>query len=184
MNKVTSYLPTRSLIFIGICALGILGFLLLVIYPNHVAENALDEKALEVRMKVEEQKALSPIYKRLRQIQRDSKETDSLKLDLKRRKGPSEPVDIDRTRSHLENLARDNRLVAEQIEPDVATILDDSGRLKIAVSVTGRYGAFREFMVEMTDQLPSLESIESLQIQRVPNTRDHRLTLIIWLAQG
>ena len=183
-NKTTSFLPQRSLIFIIICSVGILGFFLLAIYPNQKAAGALDAKITTARLQIEEQKILRPIYEHLRIIQKASKDRENINLPVSTMDTPSKGEGINHIRSLIADIVKENRLETERIEPDVATILDDSGRIKINIAVTGDYGNFRGFMIQLNSRLPSIESVENLRIQRVPKSTGHQLSLAIWLAQG
>lgn len=183
-NKITPFLPTRSLVFIIICSAGILGFFLLAIYPNQKASGALDTKIIKARSQVEEQKILFPVYRQLRKIQNASKDTERINLPFPTEKKPSKREDINHIRSLLYEIVKKSRLETEKIEPDVATMLDDSGRIRINIAVTGDYGNFREFMLLLNERLPALEAVENLRIQRLPKSTAHRLLLAIWLTQG
>lgn len=183
-NKVTSFLPKRSLIFIIVCSVGILGFFLLAIYPNQKAAAALEAKITTALRQIEEQKILRPVYEHLREVQKASKDGAGINLPLSTMEKPSKGEGIDHIRSLLFEIVRKNRLKTEKIEPDVATMLDDSGHIRIDIAVTGDYSNFRGFMIQLNSRLPSIESVENLRIQRVPESTAHQLSLAIWFAQG
>jgi Tfp pilus assembly protein PilO len=181
--KITSLLPKRSIVFVIICSAGILGFFLLDIYPNQRAAGALDAQIIKTRSQIEKQKTLSPVYEQLRKILKASKDIDGINLPFPAGKESSKREDVNHIRSLLYDIVKESRLETEKIEPDVATMLDDSGRIRIHISLAGDYSNFREFMILLIDRLPAIESVESLEIQRVTNSTDHRLLLAIRFAQ-
>ena len=124
IKKLTSYLPAHSLIFILVCIAGILGFLLLTVYPNQRKAYALDRKINTVRTEIEEQKIFMPMYTQLRQIQKSAKQAESadLPLHVEKTGGIESPF---QARRQIQQIAESAGMTVEVIEPDVDTIIDN-----------------------------------------------------------
>jgi len=179
-SKITEYLPTRSLVLILACAAGVLGFFLLVTYPSQRKVDTLDQKIADSRAQIEEQKVFLPIYNQLRELQTA---TDALSSPPRPRKKKGK-VNVYRIRSQIEAVARDNRLDIEGIDPDMATIVDDSGRVRIRIVVAGAYSGFRGFIIQLNQQMPTIEFTDSIEIRRIARSKHHRLVMGVWVAQG
>ena len=184
--KLTLYLPTSSRILIGLCAAGVLGFVFLVIVPDQKAAEALDSAISETQLKLKQQELLSPLYHQLQGLLKASKQIDSVGLPFPREARKAAGMgqrDIDRIHSIMQTIVEANRLKAERIEPDVSSLIDNSGKFRMTIAVRGEFMDFRKFILHMAEQLPSMEHIETIQIERVEDTRDLRLELGIWIAQ-
>jgi len=181
-TRPISLLPTRSFVFIIICAVIILGFLSLYIYPSYNSARDLDAAIDRAFLQIEEQKALAPVYSQLREILEKSKTADA--VDLPAGEGGDSPArDAGQIQVLIRDIARESGLAAESIEADIATIIEDAGRIKMNVTVSGDYADFRKFMFLLNDRLPSIEYTERLQIQRMARSKAHRLALVMWLVQ-
>jgi len=181
--KFASFLPTRNLIFILLCISGILGFFLLVIYPNQRRAESLDRKIEGVRIQIEEQKIFMPMYEQLRKMQRAAKEsaTDTLPLHKGKVAGAGDTHEI---RAQIQQAAEGSRLAVVAIEPDVETIIGNTGKLRVSIVVAGGYSDLREFLVQLSRDLPSIEYTEHMEVRRLPDSQHYELLLDVWIVQG
>lgn len=182
-NKITSKLPTPSLMLILICSTGILAFYLLIIFPDQKTSAYLDTQAERTNLQIEKQKVFAPIYRKFKEILDQSMQINNLELPLPK-KTKLDQNDTYMIQPILEDMIIKSHLKVERIEPDVTTIIEDSELLKIDLSLTGDFSDFRTFLIMLGEKIPSLEYIERIKIQRVKGTKQLWLDLRIWLARA
>lgn len=182
-KKLTSILPTASMMIIGICAICILTFLMAIIFPNQRHVGDLDNQIKKTESEIEIQKAFTPLYRELKDILVTIKHTEGIPLPVVQ-PSVSKPGDIYQIQSLMKDIIRENQLTMEKIEPDVSSIVDETGFLKINLSTVGSFINFREFLVKLNEKITGIDHIEQLQIQQVEATPYHRLELEIWISQG
>jgi hypothetical protein len=151
-------------------------FFLLVVYPQRIslAEADLDIKKLKVR--IEEQKMLYPIFQNLLKKAR-VKDTEGLPFPKKTKLTRDEILKIS---SIFQKITQKSNLILKEIIPDVDALISDSGYLKLNLIVKGEFSDLRNLMLQL-GELPYLEHIERIQIRSVQDSKE--ISLKILLAQ-
>jgi len=154
-----------------------------VIYPNQKRAAALDREIETVRTQIEKQKIFIPMYEQLRRIQKAVKETgtDSLPLQKGKITGAGDTHDI---RARIKHAAEESRLAVAAIQPDVETIIGNTGKIRASIIVAGGYSDFRAFLIKLSRELPSIEYTEHMEIRRLADSRQYELLLDIWIIQA
>ena len=149
---------SSSLLYLGICLLGICVFFLVGIYPNLEAMVELDNDFNELTTKVQEQEQLFPVYRRL------IKEVQAPPMDLPipdKTKLPRE--DIANLSMRFMRLAEKNNLSFDSAAPDAASYLEESVYLTMNIRLHGDFFNFRPFLLDVC-QLPYLQAIDEVSI--------------------
>jgi hypothetical protein len=166
----------QSVRYAVICLGGIIGFVMLSIFPTHRAIVTTDKKIAALTEKVEEQKVLYPLFKDL--LEKSKSETPSqLPFPKSAKLSKEETEDIS---SFFQELARQNGFSVETIVPDVVSLTDGSGYLMLDAVLRGEFLKFRNLLLQL-GEIPYLEKIESIQIRTVEDLKEFRLKL--WIAQ-
>ena len=176
MKKISSNLPTQSLIYFLICGAGILVFILLIIIPAQKTSAELDRDIEKLNSRLYEQRILKPVF-------------DNLLKQVKKR-GPTElsatkkvklaRSDINKISERLLEIARRCNLELRDIRTEVNVLENQAEYLLIHIQATGGFKKFRDFLVDLGN-IPSLEKIEEVDIRAIENSREFKLK--VWLAQ-
>jgi hypothetical protein len=169
-------LPARTIAFFLTYLCVLLLYLLLVIYPQHLslAEADLDIKKLKVS--IEEQKILYPIFQDLLKKVR-VKDTEALPFPKKAKLMRNETAKIS---SIFQEIAQKSNLVLKEIIPDADALISGAGYLKLNLTVKGNFLDLRNFMLQL-GELPYLEHIERIQIRSVQDSKE--ISFKFFLAQ-
>ena len=165
--------PKQSLMYLLVCSLILLAFILLLIIPSRNSLASLDFERETLKAKIEEQKVLFPAYQDLlAKLQKE--DTRSLPLPT--------PEALDRSRmkevsSIFRELGRNNNMELDAI-PDVNTISKDSNQLLVKALLQGNIYDFRRFLVELGN-VPYLSHIEEIQVQASPSFK--KINMKFWL---
>jgi Tfp pilus assembly protein PilO len=171
-----SSLATKSLLYLLIFGGGVILFILIAILPAHKSAANLDADIEKIKLRIEEQKILSPVYQTLlRNMQNREPEGLTFAKKQKLAKGDAQTL-----ASKIQEMAVKSKLRLADFNPDVETIISDSGFLKINILVNGEFLNLQTFLVQLC-QLPYLELIEQITIQSVKDPKEFRLQ--IWLAR-
>lgn len=169
-------LPLQSIRYIVICLVGLIGFTLLTILPSHRAIRTTERQIAELKQAIEEQQALQPLFQQL--LEQAKRRTPSdMPFPKKAKLGRGETGGIS---SFFQELARRNDFRVESIVPDVVSLTDGSGYLKLNTVMTGRFLDFRKLLLQL-GELPYLEHIETIQIRTIGELKEFRLKL--WILQ-
>ena len=174
-QKGSAKLPAQSLLYLLIYAGGILGFVLLAIYPYQKFLAELDRDITRIETQIEEQKILFPVYK-------DLSERASVKRPVVLpfpQKAKLDRNETERISFIFEEIARKSNLELSSIVPDVTSLLEESGLLSVSALMKGNYFDFRNFLTELGG-IPYLEHIEEIRIQPSGGAKEFRLK--VWLA--
>jgi Tfp pilus assembly protein PilO len=171
-----SSLATKSLMHFLIFGGGIILFILLFNLPEHKKAGDLDKQIEKKKLEIEEQKILYPVYHTLlKKTLVSQPEGITFAKKEKLAKGDTQKIS-----STLQEMALKSKLQLTDFKPDVESIINDSGFLKINILVNGEFLNLQNFLVQLC-QLPYLELIEQITIKPVKNTKEFRLK--IWLAR-
>ena len=169
-------LPLQTVRYIVIWVGGILGFILLAIFPSYRAIIATDRKIEMLQEKIEEQEALYPLFQEL--LKKSQRQTPSqLPFPKKAKLSREETGEIS---NFFQGLAQKNNFKVESIVPDVVSLTNGSGYLMLDATLKGGFLFFRRLLLQL-GEIPYLEHIESIQIRTVGHDKEFRLK--VWIAQ-
>lgn len=175
-EKISTNPLAQSLLIFLICAVGILAFLLLIIYPSQKASADLDRDIETLNARIEEQRILTPVFHSL----------------FKRAKmGPSSELpspekaklthgDMNTISTAFQEIAASHNLKLEEIATDVNSMIEETGYMVMRLRLSGDFYKFREFLIDI-GTIPSLAHIEEVNISSSKKSRE--LQLKIWMAQ-
>jgi hypothetical protein len=175
-EKNPSILPRQAVTYCIMFGVGLLVFVLLGIYPHYAAIKRLDRQATQLKSEIDAQRVLSPYYMKLA-TQSRQKPPQGLKMPRQTRLKPEEVKLLSTTFSEM---ARQNNLLMNAITPDIDSFIGDLGVLKMALTVSGRYSDFRQYLLKLAE-LPYLAHIEKMVFEAKPKSM--QLNLQLWLAQ-
>jgi hypothetical protein len=169
-------LPPRSYVNIVICLAGIIAFILLVIYPQYQSQISLDHEIANLTTRIEEQKILAPLFKDLTTKGR-SKIPEDLPFPQRQKLSKEEARKISFA---IQAVIQKNDFTVENIVPDVNSLMDGSGFLKLSLVAIGDFFRLRDVLLQLSE-IPYLEHIEMLQIETYDDLI--KVSLKLWFAQ-
>lgn len=175
--KLNIGIPQQSIIYIGLCLIGVLIFVLGGILPASRTLAEMETQTAIARYRLEEQKTLTPFYQTL--IEREGKkESEVLPLP---EKGRLPQAKINTLPLNLSNAARMSGMFLVSATPNLKALVGDAQFMPVSVVLRGNFADFRRFLINLGG-LPYVERIEEITIQEKPDEREYRLTL--WVAIG
>lgn len=170
-------IPQQSIIYLAVCSLGIIIFILLGLVPTQRDLTSLNEKIANAKLRIEEQKALQPVYRTVTEM---AKQQGTRSL-------PFPPVSalpraqVDQLSNTVEQLARKANLTVVSVMPAVSALAGSPQSLAMEALVRGDFFAFRKFLTGLGG-IPSLECIEELQMQQSADGME--LKVKFWIARS
>ena len=159
-----------------VCAVGIVVFWVLIIFPSQKTADELDQEIERLNSRIEEQRILTPVFHNL--------------LERAKMKGPSELPspekskltygDMNEISKEFQDIAGRHNLKLEEITTDVNSLMQESGYLVMRLHLSGDFFDIRKFLIDI-GSIPSLEHIEEISIRSGKASKE--LKLKIWLAQ-
>ncbi len=171
-------LPSQSITLILIFGVGILAFIMLVIYPNYISLIDMDMEIKSLNARLEEQKVLFPVFKDIFKKAQISNKMDmpfTNKEKLSREDTEIIPIIIKKA-------TQKGNIKLESIVTDVESAIGDSAHLRIDISLKGGFLDLRKFLLKL-NKLPYLEHIEKIRIQSEKKSHELQCDLKIWMAQ-
>ena len=175
-DKISSNPLAQSLLILVVCAVGILAFLWLIILPSKETGAALDQEIEKLKIRIEEQRILTPVFHSL--------------LNRAKMKGPSDLPspeksklthgDVNEISTVFKDFAEQHSLKLEEITTDDDSLTMESGYLQMRLRLSGDFFTIREFLIDL-GSIPSLEHIEEIHIKPTKTAKELRLK--IWLAK-
>lgn len=170
-------LAPESIIYLMLCSGGVLAFLLLVTFPSQQALRKMDHDIVQIKNQIEEQRILQPVFNDLlKQIR--IKIPAGLQPPQKAALGQRES---ERLTTTFKDITRASHLRLKSITPDINTIMDDSGRMKVDLEVAGNFLDLRHFLLRLIE-LPYLEHIESVVVETAQQVKQTRISM--WMLQA
>ena len=167
-------LPRRSLIYIALCLGGLVCFVFVGIVPIHTALNRLDQEITGLNKQLREQEILFPVFQKFLAI-----------LQQKGEKALPAPDKNKLSREEIATLPELFRELGKQCTmeyretiPDINTLKDGSGRLRVSLLMRGDFFSLQDFLVRL-GAVSFLDHIESIDIRTAMGSKDFRLK--IWL---
>ncbi len=171
LPKEANKIIVLSLIFL----LSLLIFIFLIIVPNQYRIKKIDLKTTEIKNIIEKQKILSPLYNHLKNKKNPS-EFNGIKIT---KKGKLSKKDISNISQIISKIVKESRLSLEWCIPDIKTLNNSSGLLKIDMLVSGKFSRFRDFLISLCET-SFLEKIESIEINSSTGYKKYSITY--WIA--
>jgi Tfp pilus assembly protein PilO len=175
--KLGINIPQQSLVYIGLCLIGVAIFVLGGIIPASRTLAELDTQTASVRYRLEEQKILVP-YQQMLKDSGDKKDSGFLPMPDR---GKLPQGQIDAIPLNLGNAAKTSGMSLVSAVPNLKAMTGDASSLPVNVVLRGSFADFRKFLIAIGG-LPYVEHVEEIEIQGKPDAREYRLTL--WVAIG
>jgi hypothetical protein len=170
-------IPAQSVYYLLLCTTGILLFIGIGIYPLHSSITQQDEDLARMRVRLEEQKVLLPVYKDLLLLGKVQKK-DLGALPASSRAGLS--VDqLGNISALFKKIAQACSLEVVSAAPDVKALTSNSKFMPVVLVIRGDFFNLRRFLFEL-ERLPFMEHMEEMQIQETAGGKEFRIKT--WLA--
>jgi hypothetical protein len=176
-QKMAVKFPKQSILYLLLCLTGILIFILAGILPNSRTIAELSTKTAEVQFQIEEQRALSPFQKSLRD-KSEKKESEVLPLPAK---GILVQDKINTLPMTFSAAAKMSGMSIVSSTPNLNALTGDAQFLSVNVVLRGDFINLRKFLIHLGG-IPYVRQIEEIAIQQKPDTKEFRLK--IWVAVG
>jgi len=165
-------LPKRSLIYILICASGILLFVVGGILPNQKAILDLESESVRIKSELRQQELLFPAFRKAIRTLHEKKKND---LPFPNKTSVAKK-DIAIISAFFKKLSTECKLHFESGIPDVGKINKTSGIIPFNLVLKGDYFDFRFFLTQLM-LVPYLEHIETFQIKSGSGMKEYRLRI-------
>jgi hypothetical protein len=168
--------PKKSVYYLLLCSIGILMFILVGLWPLQSSLSGLDDEIAGIKARIEEQKALFPLYKELTERIRKKKESELLRYSGKIALSIDQ---IDGISTRFKEIAEESNLETISITPDAKSLANNSNSMSVSLVVRGDFLKFRGFLFDL-ETVPYLEHIQEIQILESLAGREFRLKT--WVA--
>lgn len=174
-QRTAVMMPKHSITYLGVCLAGVLIFIFVGIVPTQRSASVLDQKIEGVRLRIEEQKNLFPLYQSMsKQFQKKGAEGLSIPAPVR-----LPASDIDKLPAMVKDVAGKSGMDLVSVAPDLKAVTGDSKALPLNVVARGEYQSLRRFLLGIA-QMAYLEHIEDIQVQ--PGAEKLELRLRLWIA--
>lgn len=170
-------IPPQSLLYIGICLIVVILFIMLWFIPSNRTMEELSAKTDDVRFRIEEQRALQPLYLALKS-RIEKKDSEILPLPDK---GVLSHKDITTLPMVLRTAAKDSGMTFGSAVPNPATVTSGGKFLSVDAILRGKFFDFRKFLINL-GAIPYIQHIEEISIQQKPDAMEFNMK--IWVAVG
>jgi hypothetical protein len=168
-------IPKQTLIYIGVCLFGMIGFLLVAIVPNQSKLSDLDDRIQKLEFELRKQEVLFPVFTQLRQKLQQQDNTRFKKTPRKR----LSQTDIAEIPTMLRTITEQSGLTFNAAVPDVNTLKSDSGRIRVKLSAQGDFFKLRDLLFLIYEN-PYVDEIDQLAISSGGGPRI--IGLLLWFA--
>ncbi len=169
--------PQQSVIYLLLCLFGMGAFILLGIVPSQKELAGLEEKITATKMRIEEQKTLSPLYQALGQ--RAKKQGAWVLPFPSKSELPREQMD--QISAAVKAIAGRSNVALLSFTPALNTLSADSRFMEMNLTARGDFLSFRKLITGIGG-LPYVEHVEEIHIHQEPEHLELRLKL--WVALG
>jgi hypothetical protein len=173
--NISTALPTKSLINLGLfCGIALL-FLFIAVLPSKTASDNLDFEIDNIKMRIQEQRILTPVYETL--LKKVTIEPPAgIAITKKEKLSREETQRIPITFQHL---AEQANLELTDISPNRDSLLNESGYLIIDMVLRGEFINLHPFLIKL-GQIPYVELIEKISIRSIAEAKE--IKVVVWLA--
>lgn len=180
IKKLLRNTKVRSLIYIALCSLGVLGFLLFAVIPNQLAIKDVEKDIREIETRIARQEILYPLYQQmLLKINRLDKKEKKLPFPEKKALGRNELARINQDF----NRAAEKAGMEMEIFPDLVSLTKNSRIMVVNGSARGSFFSFRKLLVEL-GRLPYLQDIGKIEIKALPEDISYKVKFRLALKQS
>lgn len=176
-TKLGANIPRQSIIYTGLCLMGVLLFIFAGIIPAGRSLVELNTQIAGARYKMEEQKALMPLFRSL-QSQSEEKESHILPLP---EKGKLPQARINTLPITFRTAAKVSGMTLVSAIPNLNALTGDAQMLSVNAVLRGDFIQFRKFLIQLGG-IPYVQHIEEMTIQGKTDVTEFRLK--IWVAVG
>lgn len=176
-RKLQTNIPRQSVIYIALCLTGLMIFLLGGLLPANRTLVDLEEGNAVIQYRIDEQKALAPLYQALRE-KSGQKESAILPLPEKGKLSRDKVETLPRV---IEATVKSSGMTFGSAVPNLGALTGDAQFIQMDVVLRGNFINFRKFLIALGG-IPYLEQIEEIAIQAKPDVKEYRLKL--WIAIG
>ncbi len=169
--------PRRSVNFLLFCLAGVFLFVFGGVAPAYLNHVYLNQKINEARHKIEENKALQPLFQSLRSVPKSPSHTLTMPRRVVLHKS-----DIEELNSSFREIARQSGMKVVSMFPELASGGDSRGMV-VNLSLRGDFENFRN-VLKMLGELPYVDRIDEFAIQRAGNSRALDITMKILVAMN
>lgn len=170
-NQAQSQIMMMALIFAGVAV----AFAALLIYPQYRSMHRQDTEIAKLKANIEEQKLLHPLYVELYK-KAQFEEPEGLPFPQGGAINKKEFASLDNL---FQDLAAKSNLEFDSVLPQVNTLADNSGRLRVDLAVYGEFENLRSFMLNLAE-MPFVQHLEQIRVQRAEPS--DTMALRLWLA--
>jgi hypothetical protein len=176
--KSFKLIPRRTAIiqFSWLGALLILG--LVFMFPVQRSTAGLDGQIKDIRVQIEEQKALQPIYQALKAKNQTTAAAASILPIPESAKLSKDLVRV--VPSTVRRIAKNSDMEMISVSPDVTSLANESRHLLVRAVLRGDFMNFRKFLIGV-GELSYLERLEEIEIQQDPNFMEFRIKMRLML---
>lgn len=163
-----------------ICLAGVLGFYLLDIMPHRQAAQELDDALTEIKIRIEEQRRIGPLYEKFTQLLDQARPSTEKTLFVKRQGLTTEQ--ITGIEPLVRSLAEAEGLRVRKIGMDLNSMINTSDELMLSLTVAGAMPQLQAFALKL-NELPCLAHMERIQIGRNRTDALLLMDMELWLAR-
>lgn len=175
--KLNFKIPPRSILYMGVCLIGVILFILLWFIPSNRTMEELAAKTEDVRFRIEEQRALAPLYQALK-ARIEKKDSEILPLP---EKGILDHKDITTLPLVFRTAAKKSGMSLASAVPNPATVTNSGKFLSVDAIIRGKFFDLRKFLINL-GAIPYIQHIEEISIQQKPDAME--FSMKIWVAVG
>lgn len=158
-------IPQQSIVYILICFLGVLFFVILGIVPTQRSLRELDGAIAEMKVRIEERKMLTFTHQALKQrIQQQGQGARALPFPQKNGQVLAE---VDKLTGTMKDISRKAKVEFVSLAPGFSSLEGNSKALVYDVVVRGAFPSFRLLLIALGG-LPYVDYVEELQFQQYP----------------
>ncbi|MCK9362489.1 MAG: hypothetical protein M0P74_02655 [Syntrophales bacterium] len=173
-KKVSMDIPGQSILYFGLCLLGISIFIFVGILPTFKEGKYLDKQTMAVKQMLQEQKILLPYLLKMKER---SGQKDQKKLVLQQ-KGKLASEEIKIIPVTLAEKAKMSGMTIVSVTPTLTRLSGKDSLLPVDIVLRGKFSDFRLFLINL-GELYCLDRIDEMSIQQKPDGKEYRLTLLI-----
>ena len=177
MEKIYAIIPKRSIVILLACIGGVFLIILAGIIPQQIRVTNLDNKIAGIQFQIEEQKRLQPYYQLLR-VEPQSGRFRALPFPARQ---PISRASIDNVPGIIRGEAQRAHIDMIAASPDLNSLSRDHKLLLVNTVLKGDFTNFRKFLIGI-GALPSLESIEEIDIQQNEDSLEFRMKILLAIA--
>lgn len=161
-----------------ICIVGIAILVAVGIVPAERKLKEMDRKIATLQYQVEEQKLLFPFFVQL--LQRSREKAPPLLPSPEQEKMPR--GDTTPLTTQFREIAAKNGIAVERLRPEVESLLDRSGRVKMLAGLYGGFHDLRNFLIQV-GEVPYLDQIEYIRVEGAKEDQALQVNLRFWVLQ-